>query len=236
MLKRLLILLFLMLSVLIAQNDSSDIVYLKNGSIIKGKITQFITDSIVTIEIEQNNALSFKMSEIEKFVLGSNEVVANKSSSLQNNNQNIESENLTKEKINWGEMSNKPKSKYYERETYDSKDPALAGILSFLICGLGQYYNGDIGEGLLFQGIDVAGLVLIINGVKTDIDYNNDYTLCYIGYGICCISSILSITDAYSSAKSYNRKSDHNSVPFWSQNIKVEPDKDGLKIYAMYRF
>ena len=30
------------------------------------------------------------------------------------------------------------------------KSPALAAVLSFLICGLGQIYNGQIGKGILF--------------------------------------------------------------------------------------
>lgn len=29
-----------------------------------------------------------------------------------------------------------------------AKDPALAAILSFIICGSGQIYNGDVTKGL----------------------------------------------------------------------------------------
>ena len=36
-----------------------------------------------------------------------------------------------------------------------NKDPFLAGVFSFFIPGVGQFYNGDVGGGFLFLGCDI---------------------------------------------------------------------------------
>ncbi len=49
------------------------------------------------------------------------------------------------------------------------KNPALAAILSFLIPGLGQIYNGEIGKGLIIIVVQVINFLLatIIIGIFT---------------------------------------------------------------------
>jgi TM2 domain-containing membrane protein YozV len=41
------------------------------------------------------------------------------------------------------------------------KNPGTAAVLSFLVVGLGQIYNGEIGKGLLFMFIAVICFLLI---------------------------------------------------------------------------
>ncbi|MHA1225152.1 MAG: DUF6677 family protein [Candidatus Hodarchaeales archaeon] len=45
------------------------------------------------------------------------------------------------------------------------KDPTLAGILSFLIPGLGQIYAGNAIKGILFFIATFGGMFLIIPGI-----------------------------------------------------------------------
>lgn len=71
------------------------------------------------------------------------------------------------------------------------KNPALAAVLSFLITGLGQIYNGQIGKGILFL------VVQIINGLLT---------LIFIGFFTGFIVFVWAIFDAYKSAEEINRK------------------------------
>ena len=40
------------------------------------------------------------------------------------------------------------------------KNPGLAAVLSFLVMGLGQIYNGEIGKGLLFIVLYAISIVL----------------------------------------------------------------------------
>jgi TM2 domain-containing membrane protein YozV len=65
------------------------------------------------------------------------------------------------------------------------KSPGLAAVLSFLICGLGQMYIGDIGRGVIFL------IITLIIGILT------------AGIG-GIIMLILVIYDAYKSAILYN--------------------------------
>lgn len=71
------------------------------------------------------------------------------------------------------------------------KNPGLAAVLSFLVCGLGQIYNGQIGKGI---GLLVAA---IISGMLC---------LVIIGFILLPIIYIYSIYDAYKTAEAINRK------------------------------
>ncbi len=71
------------------------------------------------------------------------------------------------------------------------KSPGVAAVLSFLWCGLGQIYNGDIGKGVMF---------LIFSLVAA--------ALCFllIGFFIVPVLWLWSIIDAYNAADSHNRR------------------------------
>lgn len=49
-----------------AQNAKRDVVYLKNGSIIKGSVVETVADSIAKIQTSDGSIFVFKMSEVEK--------------------------------------------------------------------------------------------------------------------------------------------------------------------------
>ena len=69
------------------------------------------------------------------------------------------------------------------------KSPELAAILSFLVVGLGQIYNGEIGKGILFVICYVVSIVL-----------------CFfvIGLFLLPVLWIYSIYEAYDTAKKIN--------------------------------
>ena len=84
------------------------------------------------------------------------------------------------------------------------KNPTLAAILSFFVCGLGQIYNGELGKGLmflfsfygcLFLGIFVGAILMVV----------------YVGFIIlplallmCLIIWVYGIYDAYNTAQEMN--------------------------------
>lgn len=68
---------------------------------------------------------------------------------------------------------------------HEEKSPGLAAVLSFLIFGLGQLYNGHFGKAVIFFVCGVLGmLAFVVPGV---------------------IIWILGIVDAYQSAEQINR-------------------------------
>jgi TM2 domain-containing membrane protein YozV len=71
------------------------------------------------------------------------------------------------------------------------KNPTLAAILSFLINGLGQIYNGEIGKGILILVIQVINLFL---------------TTIFIGFITGPIVFIWSVYDAYKVAERLNQQ------------------------------
>lgn len=46
------------------------------------------------------------------------------------------------------------------QNTQTRRDPGIAAVLSFLVTGLGQIYNGEIGKGILLVVIQVINFFL----------------------------------------------------------------------------
>ena len=86
---------------------------------------------------------------------------------------------------------------------YSKKNATLAGILSFLITGVGQLYIGQIGRGLLFLigGKIVGGMFGLLFGS--------------FGLLLAFLIPIFSAYDAYSQAIKYNQYLDQNGKPLW---------------------
>jgi TM2 domain-containing membrane protein YozV len=71
------------------------------------------------------------------------------------------------------------------------RNPILAAILSLIVAGLGQIYNGQIGKGVIFI------LVQLINGALTAI---------LIGWFLLPIVGLWAMIDAYMTAKRNNER------------------------------
>ena len=79
------------------------------------------------------------------------------------------------------------------------RSPGIAGVLSFLCCGLGQLYNGETLKGIgLFLGAIVASIIFNI-----------------LGFIVVCYS----IFDAFSTAKKINGR----QVPFTGKSALFWP-------------
>ena len=73
--------------------------------------------------------------------------------------------------------------------TVGEKNPGLAAVLSFLIVGLGQIYNGQIGKGIVLIICYVISILLVF---------------IVIGIPLLVILWIYGIYDAYNTAKKIN--------------------------------
>jgi TM2 domain-containing membrane protein YozV len=69
------------------------------------------------------------------------------------------------------------------------KNPGVAAVLSFLITGLGQIYNGNIGKGIVLFLIQIVNLALM------------SFIVGYITFFIVWVYGII---DAYKSADRIN--------------------------------
>jgi len=79
------------------------------------------------------------------------------------------------------------------------RSPGIAGVLSFLCCGLGQLYNGETLKGIgLFIGAIIASLIFPLLGL---------------------IVVIFAIYDAYTTAKKINQ----GQVPFSGKSVLFWP-------------
>ncbi len=89
----------------------------------------------------------------------------------------------------------------------DEKSPFLAFALSYMLPGLGQFYNGEVLKGLLFMGGITTGVGIIILGAG---DFEHESTgnigLIYTGLAVVAITEIWQLIDAPVSASRINRE------------------------------
>lgn len=99
-----------------------DVVYLKNGGVVKGTIIEQTPGQSLKIQTSDGSVFVYNMSDIEK--IGKEQVTT----PTPNNSNNNYSANV------------------------GYKNPTTAWALSFLIPGGGQFYNGESGKGVAFLG------------------------------------------------------------------------------------
>ena len=86
------------------------------------------------------------------------------------------------------------------------KNPQLAFLMSFVVPGVGQYYNGHLIKGVIQEGMVIGGFILLAIG-EFDIESDNDDSLFpRIGLGIGVAGWLWSIIDAPLSSIAINRK------------------------------
>jgi sRNA-binding regulator protein Hfq len=65
-----------------AQSKTEDILYLKNGEVVKGKITEIISDSIIKIQTKERNIFVYKYNEVQKILREHTPLTNNDTSSI----------------------------------------------------------------------------------------------------------------------------------------------------------
>ena len=134
--KRFLLVLTIVLSAsfTFAQTSLQDVVYLKNGSIIRGDIIEMVPSETVKIMTADGCVFIYDFADVEKFT--------------------------------------KEKPMYYGRTTIDKKSPWAAGIMSYFIPGLGQFYNGEERKGWIDLGTQVGGYTVTLAGLCLTMEYS----------------------------------------------------------------
>ena len=180
-----------------AQQNYEDLVFLKNGSIIRGIIIEQIPNQSLKIQTKDGSVYTYNIADVEKMT--KEEVFYNRRNRHDNYNYNQFNET---------------------NPTYRS--PSTAALFSVLVPGGGQFYNGQTGKGVLMLGVAVASWGVAISGINL-MNYENDgsYLLLYIA-GLAGVvgTSIWSIADASNTAKALNFK---NGL---SLNYKLDKNTD----------
>jgi hypothetical protein len=180
-----------------------EVVYLKSGGIIRGIIIEQVPNESIKIQTSDGNVFVYKMDEISR--IAKEETTASRTGTMQ--------------------QSSNP--------TGSKKEPAMAFLLSFLLPGGGQFYNGQIGKGVAMLALTAGGYVLFFvelpsshygsnyyyDPYSNEYDYNYHYNeegsaaLSYGGLALAGLTAIWSMIDAPLTASSLNRERGYGALP-----------------------
>lgn len=170
-----------------AQTMMQDVVYLKDGSVVRGIIIEQVPGVSVKIRTADGNIFVYQIENIEK---------------------------LTKEKP-YGAPAG---------DLRGEKSPGVAWLLSFLVPGVGQHYNGDYTKGVIMHVTYIGGFALAVGAGTRDYrnwyqnwdPYGNPYdqwdrysentAWLYVGTSLMLSTWIWSQVDAALSAGTINRQ------------------------------
>ncbi len=128
-----------------AQEPMQDVVYLKNGSIIRGQIIELVPNISIKIQTSDGSIFVYEMEEVLKIV-------------------------------------KEPFPRIPEKAVKEEKSPATAFVLSFILPGVGQHYNGQHVKGAIQNVLYVGGIVLWITSTWKTVDEWNTWAYWEEGY------------------------------------------------------
>lgn len=122
------------------------------------------------------------------------------------------------------------------------KSGSTALLYSLLLPGGGQFYNGDVGKGLIQAGATALGLLLFAINFPSEEFVRDEYywasygywtesgneALCYGGLALALAARVWSIIDAPQGAKRFNQR--HGLVSLPVDNDRMYVSLDNLKI------
>jgi hypothetical protein len=201
--KKLLLILFVWSASMMAMaqiNTAIDVIYLKNGSIIRGTILEQIIGQSVKVKTRDGNIWVFLYDDVQKITR--EEVAEVPLQQPQNQYQ-------------------RPRNYYYSR-----KEPVVACALSLMLPGLGQIYNGETSKGITFMATTYGCLAL----AAATIEDNSDSSLPGLFILGSVVSYIWSVVDAPITANRLNFQNGALSLRVGkSSRLAINPGFDYLK-------
>ena len=193
-------------------NGSEDVIYLKNGDVVRGELIGSSTSETLRIQIDNSNILLYDISEVSK----------------------ISKENKVNMPTNFSQNQN--------MVLIERKNPGTAFVFSLLIPGGGQFYNGESKKGLIQLGMAFTGIMIAYTNwpdyewVKDEYywasygytrEYGNE-TLMYAGLALYLGGAVWSLIDAPLSAGRINRE--NGLAGIFEEGKKVEFNLTDLNI------
>lgn len=162
-----------------AQQFAEDVVYLKNGSVVRGIIVEQIPNETLKIRTQGGSEFVFKMSEVLKITRELPVVAPPSPGRL----------------LSSGDIK--------------EKDPAIALILSFLVVGAGQFYVEEYNKAYTHWLVTVGSIVLIVTAVEDnygDFDPDADDAYGVVGILAGLANWVVSMVTAPSQARAFNER------------------------------
>lgn len=131
-----------------AQQQEEDVVYLKDGSVLRGTIIEDVPGESLRIRTRDGNVFRIAYDRIDRRTREPAVVAAPP--------QTIPAQGQPRAQM-----------------TTDRKSPGVAFLLSFLIVGAGQGYNGQWGKALLMAGGAISGVAIASAGAEDCVDYDD---------------------------------------------------------------
>ena len=159
-----------------------EVVYLKNGSVVRGIIVEQIPNETLRIRTQGGSEFVFQMSEVLKIT--KELPVVEPSSSA-------------------GRLP--PPGSYIQQ-----KDPTMAGILSFLLPGAGQFYVEERNKAYVHWLVYIVSIVFVAAAIEDndiyDRDVDSDDGYAAVGGLAFLINWVVSIVSAPSQARAFNER------------------------------
>lgn len=187
MLKKLFVLVAILFAglTMYAQTEMQDVVYLKNGGMVKGLIIEQIPNVSLKVQTADGSIFVYKMEEVEKMAKEQVQVPTQKKFNNPYQNNNVGYNN---------NMAYMP----------PRKSTFAAGLLSFLIPGAGQLYATNWDKGWGFIAWTFLGYPIGIGIVSSIVDYDGFMAGLTALSIVHLIVGIYSIVDAVDVAKQVN--------------------------------
>lgn len=229
-----------------AQNNTIDVIYLKNGNIIRGTILEQIFGQSIKVKTTDGNVWVFLSQDVDK-VVKENVATSNQPTHTEEVVTIPDQEQLQTQSQVQPEAQPQvvqPRIQYRspaQMTYYDyvpRKDPAVACLLSVAVPGLGQIYNGQIGKGILFMAGTLGTLTLAAAtcGHSYYDYYSNSYYNSNNNNGIAAASLVAmigiyiwNIIDAPVSANKINRENGIVSINLKNSRLWLNPNIDYLR-------
>ncbi|MGD0992901.1 MAG: hypothetical protein ABR998_10560 [Gemmatimonadales bacterium] len=169
----------------VAGQQLIDVVYLKDGSVIRGIIVESIPGHSILIETFDGNRFRYQLSDVEKMT---REPDPRRAAAQQ------AAEQAAGQSVRTVQVG-------------DRKSPAAAWAWSFFIPGAGQIYNGNTGTGLLQLGLSVLLTGAAGSALQSDQCVNGGNCSDALGlFGAAFGVWVWAQVDAYQSAKAINER------------------------------
>ena len=198
-----------------------DVVYLKNGSIIRGTITEMFPKEPIKIQMRDGSIFVYELDDILKIVKEPRQLTASSP-------------------LNSGTMRGQlPSNQLQSLLSPELKNPAFATGLSFLVSGLGQLYLNEGKRGAGYFITSFVGWALYFGYTNDSGEINSVGTM---GAALAIFSWLCSMYDAYTGANRINqeyrqRLQGKHLIEFnsrWANDVGIDPittqDKLGVRL------
>lgn len=229
--KRLVLLVFMLLCAtgLKAQQCKVDVVYLHNGSIIKGELIELKVGESVKVQTVGGSIFVFSMDEVDKIIRedqsdgrlqGMNST--SQSREVQNNTQLRDNNTQNQDGIDDSDRSGMQNTQPNNPQRNLGVNPGTSQVLGILIPGGGHIYSGKTVTGLALLGISAGAPV--VGWTLSEWDNMTPY---YVGLGVAGAAWLYSIIDSPKAARRANLS---RGIAI-NESIRISPDRIGTNIF-----